>query len=107
MSRSENIIRLVAATLATLVAVMFVHGYTWIKYHNLVEHMDCTLPAHTLFIATVASWTYVVSAAVFVCGIVLFRWDTSVRIIFAVAWLLALAWPLACILSWETPLILL
>jgi hypothetical protein len=53
MSRSEQLIRVISAFAATLIAVLFVMGYNEVKYHNHIEHEHMVLPMVTGWIEDV------------------------------------------------------
>ena len=107
MTRSEEIIRIVTASLATLVAAFFVLGYSGIWYHNYVTHQQLSLPVVTGWVAAAAPWAFFVPLAVVVLGLVWHKRHLVVMIITSVAWLFSLAWPLLCIHAWEMCLLLL
>lgn len=107
MKRTERTIRIISSAAATTIAVLFVLAYSSIKFHNNVEHMHRSLPSGTEFIVAAAPWAVLAPLAALTSGVLLSKRDLAVLVISNAAWLFALAWPLACILAWEIPFILL
>ncbi len=109
MDRSEQPIRVLFSTLAGLAAALFAFGYNDIHYHNAVTHLGLSggLPQLTHLVIKIVPWAFIVPVAVLVGSWI---WRQRPRVVYAITsagWLFALGWPLACILGWECPSILL
>ncbi len=107
MKRSEKVVRILTSALATLVAILFVYGYSGIKYHNAVEHGQMAIPPMLEFIHATGYWALAVPICVILAGVAFSRRELPIIIIVNISWLSALAWPLLCIFAWEVPFIIL
>jgi hypothetical protein len=107
MTRAERTIRIISSAAAATIAVLFVLAYSGIKFHNNVEHIRSALPSGTAFLVAAAPWAVLAPLAALTSGMLLSKRDVAITVISNAAWLFSLAWPLACILAWEIPFILL
>jgi hypothetical protein len=107
MTRSEEIVRIVTASMATVFAAFFVSGYNYVKYHNAVVHHHAELPTFTLWVVSGVSWAFLVPVLVLILGLVFLKRHMIVTVIVSLAWLFSLGWPLLCIVVWEFPFVLL
>ena len=109
MSRTEDAIRIVTASCAAFIAVVFVLGYNWAKYHNAVEHHRMALPVLTDWVAGGAAYALIAPPMFLGFGLLfLFHGNhTLVVLTISLAWLFSLGWPLLCIAAWEMPFVLL
>ena len=104
-------VRIALAACAALIGCLFVLCYNGIMYHNVVEHYDSDIPGGTRLIDALAGWAFAIPILTAILGVMLAmsheRSGTPVLLLTQLCWLFALAWPLACILAWELPFIIL
>lgn len=107
MSNAEKVIKIVAASLALFFSVLFGYEYNWCFYHNIVTHHHQPLLYLTGIVAALAPWTFVMPVLALALGLVCRGRDTLLTAIISASWILALAWPLLVICSWEEMFVLL
>ena len=105
MKSAERRIYIVASSLTTLVAALFVVGYNYIKCHNHVYWGQMLLPNPTRCLAAAAPWWLVVPLVVFLLGMLWSQRPTAATAVIAGAGFFSIAWPLAYIWAWELPFI--
>ena len=107
MKHAQEMVRVVAASLAVLASCTFVLNYDELKYHDVVECGGSKLPVMTEFVTAHTGWVFLLFPAVLVSGILCRKRPLAVTVICSLAWLFALSWSLLCILAWYAPFSLL
>jgi hypothetical protein len=103
MNKTENIIRIIAGSVAMFFSVLFGYGYyDCTGYHNAVVQQGAVLPVLVYGVAMILPWAFILPVLILICGLVLRERNTLVTLIVSISWVLALGWPLLVITMWQS-----
>ena len=107
MKSASEVVRVVFSAVAALVSAGVGNGYSWVEYHNQVEHYGVALPQMTRWVVAAGPWVFLVPLVLLCAGLIWRRRPLLALLFVNIGWLFAVAWPGLCLWAWAVPRLLL
>jgi len=104
-----KLIRLLIATVASTLALLFTAMYVYVEKHNAIDHGNMDVGNYTMLVTRLANWMPLVPLGLLVVGLWALRSgrERLLDIVRDVMWAIAIVWPTMSLAMWKQPYALL